>query len=141
MPMMWQGEHLWNVSVHQRVHFYSLVSYQYVLCLQVVDHYADSKIDLRLYMVMLALPLVFLNMIRNLKWLAPFSMIANLLMATGVGITFYYIFIDLPSVDDRPQFVSLHQLPLFFGTAIFALEGIGVVRKMYIYVQEIRSLH
>jgi proton-coupled amino acid transporter len=92
-------------------------------------------------MVMLALPLVFLNMIRNLKWLAPFSMIANLLMATGVGITFYYIFIDLPSVDDRPQFVSLHQLPLFFGTAIFALEGIGVVRKMYIYVQEIRSLH
>jgi proton-coupled amino acid transporter len=85
-------------------------------------------------MVMLALPLVLLNMIRNLKWLAPFSMIANLLMATGVGITFYYIFIDLPSVDDRPHFTSLHQLPLFFGTAIFALEGIGVVRKLHIYL-------
>lgn len=97
---------------------------------QVVDHYADSKIDLRLYMVMLALPLVLLNMIRNLKWLAPFSMIANLLMATGVGITFYYVFIDLPSIDDRPHFTSLHQLPLFFGTAIFALEGIGVVMPL-----------
>jgi proton-coupled amino acid transporter len=80
-------------------------------------------------MVMLALPLVLLNMIRSLKWLAPFSMIANLLMATGVGITFYYVFIDLPSIDERPHFTSLHQLPLFFGTAIFALEGIGVVRK------------
>jgi proton-coupled amino acid transporter len=99
-------------------------------CLQVVDHYADSKIDLRLYMVMLALPLVLLNMIRNLKWLAPFSMIANLLMAAGVGITFYYVFIDLPSIHARPQFTSLNQLPLFFGTAIFALEGIGVVRKL-----------
>jgi Transmembrane amino acid transporter protein. len=99
-------------------------------CLQVVDHYADSKIDLRLYMVMLALPLVLLNMIRNLKWLAPFSMIANLLMAAGVGITFYYVFIDLRSIHERPQFTSLQQLPLFFGTAIFALEGIGVVRKL-----------
>lgn len=99
-------------------------------CLQVVDHYADSKIDLRLYMVMLALPLVLLNMIRSLKWLAPFSMIANLLMAAGVGITFYYVFSDLPSIHDRPQFTSLQQLPLFFGTAIFALEGIGVVREL-----------
>jgi len=80
-------------------------------------------------MVMLALPLVLLNMIRNLKLLAPFSMLANLLMAAGVGITFYYVFIDLPSIHDRPQFTSLHQLPLFFGTAIFALEGIGVVRE------------
>ncbi|KDR21503.1 hypothetical protein L798_02967, partial [Zootermopsis nevadensis] len=97
---------------------------------ELYDHYADSKIDLRLYMVMLALPLILLNMVRNLKWLAPFSMIANLLMATGVGITFYYIFIDLPSVDDRPHFTSLHQLPLFFGTAIFALEGIGVVMPL-----------
>jgi proton-coupled amino acid transporter len=95
-----------------------------------VDYYAESKIELRLYMVMLALPLVLLNTIRNLKWLAPFSMIANLLMAAGVGITFYYIFIDLPSIHERPQFTSLSQLPLFFGTAIFALEGIGVVRKL-----------
>lgn len=83
---------------------------------------------------MLALPLVLLNMIRNLKWLAPFSMIANLLMAAGVGITFYYVFIDLPSIYERPQFTSVHQLPLFFGTAIFALEGIGVVRELLHYV-------
>lgn len=97
---------------------------------QVVDHYAHGDIDLRLYMVMLALPLVLLNMIRNLKLLAPFSMLANLLMAAGVGITFYYVFIDLPSIHDRHQFTSLHQLPLFFGTAIFALEGIGVVMPL-----------
>lgn len=97
---------------------------------QVVDHYTGSYIDLRLYMVMLALPLVLLNTIRNLKWLAPFSMIANLLMATGVGITFYYVFSDLPRVDSLPQFASWTHLPLFFGTAIFALEGIGVVMPL-----------
>jgi proton-coupled amino acid transporter len=81
-------------------------------------------------MVMLALPLILLNTIRNLKWLAPFSMIANFLMAAGVGITFYYIFMDLPSIYERPQFTTVQQLPLFFGTAIFALEGIGVVREL-----------
>ncbi|PSN47057.1 Proton-coupled amino acid transporter-like protein pathetic [Blattella germanica] len=97
---------------------------------QVVDHYTGSELDLRLYMVMLVVPLILLNLIRNLKWLAPFSMIANLLMAAGVGITFYYVFTDVPSVDTRPHFASFHQLPLFFGTAIFALEGIGVVMPL-----------
>ena len=103
------------------------------LWLQVVDFYTHSDIDLRLYMVMLLIPLILLNLIRNLKWLAPFSMIANMLMAAGVGITFYYVFSDLPSLDSRPHFASFHQLPLFFGTAIFALEGIGVVSSMSIF--------
>jgi len=54
-------------------------------------------------------------------------MVANILIATGMGITFYYIFNDLPTISDVPNFSSWSQLPLFFGTAIFALEGIGVV--------------
>lgn len=71
--------------------------------------------------------LIAVNLVRNLKYLAPFSMVANVLIGTGMGITFYYIFDDLPPVSSQPQFSSIHQLPLFFGTAIFALEGIGVV--------------
>ena len=103
------------------------------LCFQVVDFYTHSDIDLRLYMVMILLPLILLNLVRNLKWLAPFSMIANILMAAGVGITFYYVFSELPPYETRPHFASFHQLPLFFGTAIFALEGIGVVSLLFIY--------
>lgn len=73
------------------------------------------------------IPLIVLNLIRSLKFLAPFSMIANLFTGAAMCITFYYVFQDLPSVGARPQMAEWTQLPLFFGTAIFALEGIGVV--------------
>lgn len=94
---------------------------------QVIDVNFDIDLDLRIYMIALLPLLISMNLIRNLKYLAPFSMVANVLIGTGMGITFYYIFQDLPSVDSQPRFSSLHQLPIFFGTAIFALEGIGVV--------------
>ncbi|KAJ8973666.1 hypothetical protein NQ317_016645 [Molorchus minor] len=45
-------------------------------------------------------------------------------VATGMGITFYYIFSDLPSIDSQPAFAGFSNLPAFFGTAIFALEGV-----------------
>lgn len=94
---------------------------------EVVDYYSESDRDVRLYMAVLLPLLIIFSLVRNLKYLAPFSMIANVLIATGMGITFYYIFSDLPSISNLPNFSSWSQLPLFFGTAIFALEGIGVV--------------
>lgn len=99
---------------------------------QVVDYYVSEEYeyDLRIYMAILLPFLLVFNMIRNLKYLSPFSMIANILMAGGMGITFYYIFTDLPSVSTRPNAVSVTQLPMFFGMAIFALEGIGVVMPL-----------
>nr|CAD7457076.1 unnamed protein product [Timema tahoe] len=97
---------------------------------QVVDFYTDDHWDLRIYMVLMMPVLIAINMVRNLKYLAPLSMIANLLIATGLAITFYYIFSDMPALETRPNFSTWHQLPLFFGTAIFALEGIGVVMPL-----------
>jgi proton-coupled amino acid transporter len=89
------------------------------------DNYIE--LDLRYYMLALLPLLILMNLIRNLKFLAPFSMIANVLIGTGMGITFYYILQDVPSISERPVFSSIERLPLFFGTAIFALEGVGVV--------------
>ena len=93
----------------------------------VVDYYTETDRDIRYYMALLLPLLIMFSLVRNLKFLAPFSMLANILIATGMGITFYYIFSDLPSIGDLPKFSSWPQIPLFFGTAIFALEGIGVV--------------
>ncbi|XP_012281912.1 proton-coupled amino acid transporter-like protein pathetic isoform X2 [Orussus abietinus] len=97
---------------------------------EVVDYYAATDWDVRQYMAMLLPFLLIFSLVRNLKYLTPFSMVANVLMATGMGIAFFYIFSDLPSVSERPNFSSWSQLPLFFGTAIFALEGIGVVMPL-----------
>lgn len=102
---------------------------------EVVDYYTESDKDLRIYMAALLPLLVLLSLVRNLKYLAPFSMVANVLIATGMSITFYYIFNGLPTISDVPNFSSWSQLPLFFGTAIFALEGIGVVSiSTYFYL-------
>ncbi|KAL0852335.1 hypothetical protein ABMA28_000538 [Loxostege sticticalis] len=101
---------------------------------QVVDFYAMDtdwhNVDIRYYMAILLPLLISVNLIRNLKYLAPFSMIANLLVGTGMGITVYYLFQDVPSINDRSHFAGFERLPTFFGTAIFALEGIGVVMPL-----------
>ncbi|XP_060519999.1 proton-coupled amino acid transporter-like protein CG1139 isoform X2 [Cylas formicarius] len=99
---------------------------------QVVDFYAPPEyvFDIRLYMAAMLPLLLLINMIRNLKYLSPLSMVANILVATCISITFYYVFSDLPSFDSRPAAEHITKLPVFFGTAIFALEGIGVVMPL-----------
>ncbi|XP_073974036.1 proton-coupled amino acid transporter-like protein acs isoform X2 [Rhodnius prolixus] len=95
----------------------------------VVELYLPGH-DLHWYMLALLPLLILMNLIRNLKFLAPFSMIANILIGTSLGIILYYIFLEVPSFNSRPAFASVETLPLFFGTAIFALEGIGVVMPL-----------
>lgn len=97
---------------------------------QLVDFYFAVNVDVRVVMLCLLLPLLLINLIRKLKYLAPFSMIANFLMAAGIGITMYYILHDLPPTTARPAIEEVKHWPMFFGTVIFALEGIGVVMSL-----------
>lgn len=97
---------------------------------QVIEFYTGVEIDIRIFMLMLAVPMVLINLIRNLRHLAPFSICANALMCIGMAITLYYISQDLPPVSQRPAFASYEKLPMFFGISIFALEGIGVVLSL-----------
>ncbi|XP_011300217.1 proton-coupled amino acid transporter 1 [Fopius arisanus] len=87
-------------------------------------------IDERMTIACLLLPLILLTWIPDLKYLAPVSMIANLFMATGLGITFYYLVIDLPPVDTVPYVKPLTEFPKFFSITIFAMEAIGVVMPL-----------
>jgi len=76
-------------------------------------------------------PILLLNFVRQLKYLAPFSALSNILIVTGVGITLYYIFRDgLPPISERNWIGEPRGIPLFFGTVLFALECIGVVSKV-----------
>ena len=62
------------------------------------------------------------------RYLSPCSVIANVFQFVGLGIVFYYIFRDpLPHSSSVPWIAKSERLPLFFGTAIFAIEGISVV--------------
>lgn len=86
--------------------------------------------DLKIYMLILLLPLILVNYIRNLKFLTPFSTFANGIMLAGFGIIFYYIFREPLSFENRSPVGEIKNFPLFFGTVLFALESIGVIMPL-----------
>lgn len=93
---------------------------------EVVAHYF-AYFDIRLYLLIMLIPMILLNFLKNLKYLTPVSLFASILTVTGIAITFHYMLHDLPHTSTRKGFSSWAQLPLYFGTAIYAFEGIGVV--------------
>lgn len=98
--------------------------------LQIYEHYAQTKIDVRIVIAMLLIPLILLSWVPNLKYLAPFSAVANVFMGIGLTITFYYLCQDMPPISDRQLHTSFLKIPPFFGIVIFAMEAIGVVMPL-----------
>lgn len=93
----------------------------------VIEHHAQAGLNERVYIAALLLPLVLLVWVPNLKYLAPFSMVANAFMAIGLGITIYYLVVDIPPITDREYVADITQFPIFFSITVFAVEAIGVV--------------
>ncbi|KAL4717618.1 hypothetical protein ACJJTC_000767 [Scirpophaga incertulas] len=78
-------------------------------------------------MAAILLPLVLINWVRDLKYLAPFSAVANAVTIASFGMILYYIFREAPSLEGKSAVGKLGNFPLFFGTVLFALEAIGVI--------------
>uniref|UniRef100_A0A8C0LGJ6 Solute carrier family 36 member 2 n=1 Tax=Canis lupus dingo TaxID=286419 RepID=A0A8C0LGJ6_CANLU len=95
-------------------------------------HYNETVIltptmDSRLYMLSFLPFLVLLVLIRNLRVLTIFSMLANISMLVSLIIITQYIAQGIPDPSRLPLVASWKTYPLFFGTAIFSFESIGVV--------------
>lgn len=92
---------------------------------QLVDMYLN--LDVKIHCMILLVPLIGINMIRNLKILAPFSTLANIITFVGLGMILYYVLDDLPPLSEREMVADMGRFPLFFGTTLFALEAVGVI--------------
>ncbi|XP_030746004.1 proton-coupled amino acid transporter-like protein CG1139 isoform X2 [Sitophilus oryzae] len=91
------------------------------------DVYTSSPWSLYLYMVLIFVPFVLILCIKNLKLLAPFSVLANVITLITFGVVCWYIFRGLPDFSDRPAVGAVADYPLYFGTTLFSLQAVGVV--------------
>ena len=70
-----------------------------------MDHHF-GHMDYHFYMLLLLLPMLALCSIKDLKYLAPISMVANCLQIFGLVFIFFYLLQDLPKTWERKAFAS-----------------------------------
>ncbi|XP_036137508.1 proton-coupled amino acid transporter 3-like [Molossus molossus] len=84
-------------------------------------------LDVRFYMLTILPFLVLLVFIQNLKVLSVFSTLANITTLGSMVLIFEYIMQEIPDPSNLPLMASWENFLLFFGTAVFTFEGVGMV--------------
>lgn len=97
---------------------------------QVIEFHTGEEQNQRVVIALLIVPMILLSWIPDLKYLAPVSMVANVFMGTGLGITFYYLVMNLRPISEIPLVARIEDFPNFFSITIFAMEAIGVVMPL-----------
>lgn len=102
---------------------------------EIVDFYCPDarSYGMEYYLIAQMIPLLFLCQIRPLKFLVPFSTVANGSMVVAFAVTFFYMFRDAEhvSVSERSAVkADVMGIPHFVSTVVFAMEGIGAIMPL-----------
>ena len=100
--------------IKHQTYLWKFFKKKHYITFQVLDeYYPDYKLSVETYCALTLVPLVLICQIRNLKWLVPFSALANVFLVICFSITMYYIFNDMPNPSEREMVASVSQWPLF----------------------------
>ena len=90
---------------------------------------SSFNVSITIWILIIVPYFVAFSFIKNLDALSWLSLIANILQISGVICIFYFLFANINNPSDLPAFAGIQTFPLFFGVAVYAYEGIGLVRK------------
>ncbi|XP_050358073.1 proton-coupled amino acid transporter-like protein CG1139 isoform X1 [Nymphalis io] len=90
------------------------------------DVTAGDQNTLRLYILTLLIPVLLLCMITTLKYLAPFSLLADVFIVACVVATVVYGYQNAPPLSSVPAWKDAIGFFEFCGIVIFSMEGVGV---------------
>jgi proton-coupled amino acid transporter len=96
----------------------------------ILIHYfgAAMVFSYRFYLLMILPFSLSICMIRNLKYLSPFSILANVIQFADIGVIFYFLLRDeFKPVSSLPWFGVPSDIPIFLGMALFAFDGVPVI--------------
>lgn len=74
----------------------------------------NIDLSVRVYILIIMIPILLIGQIRSLKFLVPFSGSANIFILITFGIVLFYIFREPLELDDKPLIVSWTKWPVFF---------------------------
>lgn len=93
----------------------------------VVSNLFGYKLHANWCMLMLWPCMILVNMVKSLKHLAYASAAANVLQLAGLSLVLINLVQGLPNTRQAKLVAEPTTMPLFFGTAVYAFEGIGIV--------------
>lgn len=74
------------------------------------EYLEDGGYHVRYYILIIVAIVLVIGQIRELKYLVPFSAVANVFLVITFGITFYYIFNVELTLDGKENIVSISQM-------------------------------
>eukprot|EP00468_Gymnochlora_sp_CCMP2014_P000029 CAMPEP_0167741940 /NCGR_PEP_ID=MMETSP0110_2-20121227/1139_1 /TAXON_ID=629695 /ORGANISM="Gymnochlora sp., Strain CCMP2014" /LENGTH=505 /DNA_ID=CAMNT_0007626055 /DNA_START=887 /DNA_END=2404 /DNA_ORIENTATION=+ len=86
--------------------------------------FVNSKMFWTILSCIASIPLVYIKSVKNLVFPAIF---ADIIIVFGILTVIVYDFLEIDTVHENVEAFRFGGLPLFFGIAVFAFEGIGMV--------------
>lgn len=99
----------------------------FLFYLQICKTYGIN-INLSVLMIFVLPIILSTALIRELKYIVPLSTIANISTFAALGLIMYSSTHNLGPISERKLIGDWNELPLCFGTIVYALEGISLVR-------------
>lgn len=99
----------------------------------------NVELDLIIMGIELIVVIIYCTTIQSLHGLSYFSYVANFLNFAGLIFVLYYVVQGSPPQSERPAFVGWFDMPMYFGTAVYAFEGIGLVSTYVLGYKHCRS--